>query len=197
MDYNNMEKFICLYLVEQALEKSFQETITAMKRAGADSVKKMLPDTTTGEQKTIVERAWKSILEKMQQEEILEEEALPKKPRMMTREEFFALSDEDEEVFSFSGEYPELAEQSLLRKHGYCVSKNEGLSKKARQDLLKHLISTGVVSKGYAITLLKGSIKRGERKPGCEHAVACWRSDLAFVLSLSEKTEDSDWELPF
>jgi hypothetical protein len=170
-----------------------------MKSAGEDSVKKMLSETTTGEQKAIVERAWKSVLEKIQQEEILEEEAPPKKPRMMTREEFFALSDddEDEEAFSFSGEYRNLAEQSLLRKHGYCVSKNEGLSKKARQDLLKHLISTGVVSKGYAVTLLKGSIKRGERKPGCEHAVACWRSDLAFVLSLSEKTEDSDWELPF
>ena len=67
----------------------------------------------------------------------------PKKK--ITREEFLQL-DMDEKACGIY-EYPERAEVSNLRKLGYSVSKDSGMTDAERQDLLRIIIETGKMTK--------------------------------------------------
>lgn len=81
-------------------------------------------------------------------------------------------------------EYRERADESKLRILGYSVSQNESLSDVERQALLKNLISTNQVTKGYVVGQLKSLIRINGKKQTNIVARMKWERDLEFVLRL-------------
>lgn len=79
---------------------------------------------------------------------------------------------------------PERAQESKLKKYGYSVAWNDPLSNKERQALLKDLIESGKVSKGYIVSCLKHNIQINGKKESNEFAVSKWKDDLEFVYKL-------------
>ena len=106
----------------------------------------------------------------------------PAGPRRMTMEEFLALEDEPEHYVPYSG--PERAEASKLREHGYSVAQDSFMSDADRQALLKRLITSKVVSKGYVISYLKHMTQINGKKGSNYIALTKWKSDLEYVLKL-------------
>ena len=106
----------------------------------------------------------------------------------MTFEEFLMLTEDDvadiEIQHTLSCDYPERASESKLKKYGYSVAYDSPLSNKKRQELLKHLIERGEVSKGYVISYLKHNIQINGKKESNEFAVSKWKDDLDFVYKL-------------
>lgn len=78
----------------------------------------------------------------------------------------------------------ERAQESKLKKYGYSVAWDSPLSTNKRQELLKHLIESGKITKGYVISYLKHNIKINGRKETNEFAVLKWKEDLDFVYKL-------------
>ena len=100
----------------------------------------------------------------------------------MSKEEFLMLADEPEYPETYNG--PERADESILRKHGYSVAQDSFLSDSARQDLLRRLITTNAVSKGYVISYLEHIIQINGKKSTNHIALSKWKSDLQYVLKL-------------
>lgn len=115
--------------------------------------------------------------------------ALNLKPRTLSREEFLGMSSNESNDNKNTDKKstitpPERAEISKLKEHGYSVAWNSPLSNKKRQELLKHLIETNKVSKGYVISYLKHNIQINGKKESNEFAVSKWKDDLEFVYNL-------------
>ena len=70
------------------------------------------------------------------------------------------------------------------KKYGYSVAWDDPLSNGERQELLKELIDTRKVSKGYIISYLKHNIQINGKKKSNEIAVMKWKDDLNFVYNL-------------
>lgn len=109
--------------------------------------------------------------------------------RTLTIEEILSLYlfDNDAETINYN-EYthtpPERAQESKLKKYGYSVAWDNPLSNRERQELLKELIDTGKVSKGYVISYLKHNIQINGKKKSNEIAVQKWQDDLNFIYKL-------------
>lgn len=123
---------------------------------------------------------------------------------ILSREEFLALASSIKELISLSSAnksdsffeeepYPKhspteymnnRSEESQLKKYGYSVGQSSHLTDRKRQELLKELITTGKVSKGYVISYLKHNIQINGKKSSNEFAVAKWKDDLNFVYNL-------------
>lgn len=111
------------------------------------------------------------------------------KPRELSLEDFLGTDiskSETNSVFQEKSSFtpPERAQESKLKKYGYSVAWNDPLSNKERQALLKKLIETGKVSKGYVIGYLKHNIQINGKKKHNEFAVSKWKDDLDFVYKL-------------
>lgn len=107
--------------------------------------------------------------------------------RTLTLEELLSLDlFENEKDEPHHNEYtpPERAQESKLKKYGYSVAWDNPLSNRERQELLKELINTGKVSKGYVISYLKHNIQINGKKATNEIAVSKWKDDLDFVYNL-------------
>lgn len=108
--------------------------------------------------------------------------------RTLTKEDFFAFGSDGFEdksnVDTISYTPPERAQESKLKKYGYSVAWNSPLSTKKRQELLKALIESSKVSKGYVISYLKHNIQINGKKDSNEFAVVKWKEDLEFVYKL-------------
>ena len=112
--------------------------------------------------------------------------SLETQSKTMSREEFLAFANaiKYEETDDESFQYPERAQESKLKKYGYSVAWDNSMSNKKRQELLKELIATGKVSKGYVISYLKHNIQINGKKESNEFAVSKWKEDLEFVYNL-------------
>ncbi len=112
--------------------------------------------------------------------------SLDNQSKTMSREEFLAFANaiKYEETDDESYQYPERAQESKLKKYGYSVAWDNPMSNKKRQELLKELITTGKVSKGYVISYLKHNIQINGKKESNEFAVSKWKDDLEFVYNL-------------
>ena len=75
-------------------------------------------------------------------------------------------------------------EESRLVKYGYSVSQNSRLTNSERQDLLRCIIESKEVSKGYIISYLKHLIAINGKKEGNYSALQKWKNDLEYVLNL-------------
>lgn len=114
--------------------------------------------------------------------------------RILSREEFLSLSSTNDSDSLFEEEpYPKYppteyannrSQESQLKKYGYSVGQSSHLSDRKRQELLKELITTGKVSKGYVISYLKHNIQINGKKSSNEFAVSKWKDDLSFVYNL-------------
>ena len=91
---------------------------------------------------------------------------------------------EEAVIYNNIFEYPERAQESVLKKYGYSVSWDNPLSTRERQELLKKLINSNRVSKGYTITHLKHLIQINGKKKDNEFAVMKWKDDLDFLYKL-------------
>ena len=89
-----------------------------------------------------------------------------------------------EDDINYNYNPPERAQESQLKKYGYSVAWGNPLSNKERQVLLKKLIESGKVSKGYVISYLKHNIQINGKKESNEFAVSKWKDDLEFVYKL-------------
>ena len=105
-----------------------------------------------------------------------------KRTPTMSREEFLKLPEETEYYGPYDG--PDRADESILRRHGYSVAQNSLLSNSARQDLLRKLITTNTVSKGYVISYLEHIIQINGKKESNYIALSKWKSDLEYVRKL-------------
>ncbi len=113
---------------------------------------------------------------------------------ILSREEFLALTSTNDSDSLFEEEIcpkhspteymNNRSQESQLKKYGYSVGQNSHLSDRKRQELLKELITTGKLSKGYVITCLKYNIQINGKKSSNEFAVAKWKDDLNFVYNL-------------
>lgn len=81
-------------------------------------------------------------------------------------------------------ELPERAEESKLKKYGYSVSENSRYTTPERQDLLRRIIASKEVSKGYVISYLRHMIQINGKKERNHIALKKWESDLEYVLKL-------------
>ena len=90
----------------------------------------------------------------------------------------------DEEPEYINYEYPDRAEESRLKKYGYSVSENSRYTTPERQDLLRRIIASKEVSKGYVISYLRHMIQINGKKESNHIALKKWESDLDYVLKL-------------
>ena len=106
--------------------------------------------------------------------------------RILSREEFFELTGDAEAQDEYDGQYslPERNYESKLVKYGYSVAQNSHLSNIERQDLLRRIIESKEVSKGYIVSYLKHMIAINGKKKNNHIALRKWQSDLEYVLSL-------------
>ena len=112
----------------------------------------------------------------------------------LTLEEFLDFDENDYEepkVYSdgsksYIGAYdpPERNEESRLVKYGYSVGQNSRFTDAERQDLLRWLIESKKVSKGYVISYLKHMIAINGKKESNYIALKRWKSDLDYILML-------------
>lgn len=79
---------------------------------------------------------------------------------------------------------PERAEESKLKKYGYSVSENSRHTTPERQDLLRRIIASKEVSKGYVISYLRHMMQINGKKASNHIALKKWESDLEYVLNL-------------
>lgn len=107
--------------------------------------------------------------------------------RRISKEEFLELADIDEEPQKVNDNLyspPERNDESRLVKYGYSVSQNSRLSNAERQDLLRRIIESKEVSKGYIISYLKHMIAINGKKESNYIALQKWENDLEYVLKL-------------
>ena len=78
----------------------------------------------------------------------------------------------------------ERADISKLKKYGYSVSENSRYTTAERQDLLRRIIASKEVSKGYVVSCLRHLILINGKKESNHRALKKWESDLEYVLKL-------------
>ena len=81
-------------------------------------------------------------------------------------------------------EHPDRAEESKLKKYGYSVSENSRYTTPERQELLRRIIASKEVSKGYVISCLRHMIQINGKKESNHIALKKWESDLEYVSKL-------------
>lgn len=149
----------------------------------------ILSNSITGIMKILGIYKMESIIKKEERAEIdkiyVDLEAFGIKRRVLSKEEFLGLLDnENEETYDKPYTPPERNDESKLVKYGYSVSQNSSLSTTARQNLLKRLIESKEVSKGYIVSYLKHMIAINGKKESNYIALHKWESDLEFVKRL-------------
>lgn len=102
----------------------------------------------------------------------------------MSIEEFLAIKEDENIKSNKYDDFSEREQESILKKYGYSVAANSQLSSKQRKLLLKKLIDTKIVSKGYVISYLKYNIRINGKKANNEFAVIKWQEDLDFINNL-------------
>ena len=72
---------------------------------------------------------------------------------------------------------------SKLSLYGYSVSKNNGLTTKQRQILLKHIVDEHLLTHRAIISHLNGliALREGNTKKDFSHAIKCWKEDIIFL----------------
>ena len=83
--------------------------------------------------------------------------------------------------------FDELKPQSILNMLGYNVNSKENLSDHERQTILRYALESGLISKMYAITYLKGVIKRASGRNSFDTSISKWKRDLQWVYSFDKK----------
>lgn len=84
-------------------------------------------------------------------------------------------------------DFPERAQQSVLNKRGYNVGQKDNLSSYERQSILKSVITSGELSKGWICSYLKYMIKIPGKRENNWLAREKWQEDLEFVRNLDER----------
>ena len=87
----------------------------------------------------------------------------------------------------------DLSDMSTLRLYGYTVSKNEGLTDGQRQELLKNLMDSRLMSKTDILNHIEWLVNTHEGN--YKYADACdkWTSDIRFVNQYRLDTQRSVW----
>lgn len=87
----------------------------------------------------------------------------------------------------------DLSDMSTLRLYGYTVSKNEGLTDGQRQELLKNLMDSRLMSKTDILNHIEWLVNTHEGN--YKYADACdkWMSDIRFVNQYRLDTQRSVW----
>ena len=75
----------------------------------------------------------------------------------------------------------ELADMSILKIHGYSVSKKDGLSEERRHEILAEIIDNYVLSKKEVIKYLDFFIAQRRGQPRYREAISKWENDREFV----------------
>lgn len=76
-----------------------------------------------------------------------------------------------------------LKPESIIFQYGYNVKQSEDLSAKERQDILKTVISDGVLSNHEIRTHLEWLIRSSKSRQGMDLAISKWQEDLKFLRS--------------
>ena len=84
-------------------------------------------------------------------------------------------------------EFPERAQQSILNKRGYNVGQKDNLSTYERQSILKSVITSGELSKGWICSYLNYMIKIPGKRENNWLAREKWQEDLEFVRNFDER----------
>ncbi len=94
---------------------------------------------------------------------------------------------------SISFSMADLSDMSTLRLYGYTVSKNEGLTDGQRQELLKNLMDSRLMSKTDILNHIEWLVNTHEGN--YKYADACdkWMSDIRFVNQYRLDTQRSVW----
>lgn len=71
-----------------------------------------------------------------------------------------------------------------LKQSGYSVSKEDGLSKQARQALLENMIDRGVVTRGEIMSYLTYFADLHKGQSNMQEAVSKWREDFEYIKNL-------------
>ena len=79
---------------------------------------------------------------------------------------------------------PKRAEESRLKKYGYSVAHNSGLTDAARRELLQHIIDSKLETKAYVVKYLEYMIAINGKKQANFGALRKWQRDLEYVLKL-------------
>lgn len=109
------------------------------------------------------------------------------KRRILSKEDFLELINskkKSQKTYDYSYVPPERSDESKLVKYGYSVSQNSRLNNAQRQDLLRRIIASKEVSKGYIVSYLKHMIAINGKKESNFVALQKWKSDLDYVLKL-------------
>lgn len=75
-------------------------------------------------------------------------------------------------------------EESILKRLGYSVSRNIGLSEEERQDIIFMAIHKHYITKDQVISFLKGMINTRSSRYCMLEAVSKWQSDLNYTRGL-------------
>lgn len=83
------------------------------------------------------------------------------------------------------GRFSSLAEESVLKRYGYTVSRTDDLKMGQRRLILASLMDRGVVSKMQIERYLEFDIKNARKRVDRKRAVERWSSDLEWVRNYS------------
>lgn len=174
-------------VADKTLTKMMTDMLKTMIEMSSDSSLERMREIS----ESALEKAWNNILGERKKSGISREEWLAmakegeRQPRVLTREEFFALVDEEPSLENRSmASFPERAERSLLYELGYSVAQESGLSDQYRRDLLENIIRSGQMTKGQVSNHLYYLIKINGKKGTNDIAVSKWKRDLEFVKTL-------------
>ena len=95
-----------------------------------------------------------------------------------------------EEYIKFKGKVfkdDNLKSQSILNMAGYNVNSIDNYTKSYRQEVLKYVIETGLLSKKRVIGYLNYFIRLNEGRANLEDAVEKWRMDRDFLTGYEQK----------
>lgn len=83
------------------------------------------------------------------------------------------------------GRFSSLAEESVLKRYGYTVSRTDDLKMGQRRLILASLMDRGVISKMQIERYLEFDIKNARKRTDRKRAVERWSSDLEWVRNYS------------
>ena len=185
-EFKSMMKAFLIKTAEASLEKAFTKMLASVKESGSGILTEMFSSLSEEERCHILEETWNKSLSNAKIPPL----AHNRQKKTYTLEELLSLDEDSPQASAspatvYSHSFHERAEQSKLYRWGYSVSKESGLSTKQRQDLLRHLILTNKLSKGYIINFLEHLIEINGKKESNNNAVAKWTADLNFVRNLT------------
>lgn len=86
-------------------------------------------------------------------------------------------------------DYNEWNDESVLHSMGYNVSEKDGLNSAERQDVLKHAIDTGSMTKAEVLSFIESLIYNNENNYRFENACSKWREDLKAIREYNNNTQ--------